>query len=155
MVTFSRAGLLSVKFLGYSYTEGAAHPNSFFYTINIDMENQSLIKLEDLVKIDEDFAHVFRKGTYLSEYGEISPEWKQGLDDALNETDDAGWVKNLKGSDAAADENIYGIYSYFTDHSLVISVSVPHVLGDYVEISLDDKDLAPYKTEHILWDAVE
>jgi len=36
----------------------------------------------------------------------------------------------------------------------VISVSVPHVLGDYTEVSISYKDLAPYKTDHALWDAV-
>ncbi len=153
-VTFSRGGFLSIKFPGYSNTEGAAHPTSFFYTINIDMKNQSLIRLSDLVKIDEGFAGVFRKGAYRSEYDEISPEWKQALDEYLNETDSAGWVKNLKGSDVAGDENIDGVYSYFSEDSLVISVLVPHVLGDYTELAIDYKDLAPYKTGHPLWDVV-
>lgn len=49
-VTLAQDDLVSVEFVVYSYSAGAAHPNSFTETINYDLKNGKQLKLSDLFK---------------------------------------------------------------------------------------------------------
>lgn len=43
----------------------------------------------------------------------------------------------LKKADiSVAEENLYGVYSYFQENDLIISIRVPHVLGDHTEFRM-------------------
>lgn len=87
-VMYISENLLSIKYKGYSFVKGAAHPNNFMYTANIDIEKQEALKLKDLVNIDEDFVGIFKNGKYISMGdGEITPELKAALTEELNQTD--------------------------------------------------------------------
>jgi hypothetical protein len=42
-----------------------------------------------------------------------------------------------------------------TPDALVISVSVPHVMGDHIEIALTFKELRGHQTDNPLWKDIE
>lgn len=37
----------------YDFAEGAAHPNNDYKTLNIDLKNEKIIRLSDVINIDE------------------------------------------------------------------------------------------------------
>jgi hypothetical protein len=60
-------------------------------------------------------------------------------------------ITELKNADSPTSNTA----TYLTKDALVISVSVPHALGDHIEITLPYKDLQKYKTRSTLWDVLE
>lgn len=51
--------VISILLDGYTYFTGAAHPNTFFYSINYDLKNNKVIKLPSLFK--DDYLKVISK----------------------------------------------------------------------------------------------
>lgn len=153
-VMYRSFGLISIRYIGYSYVDGAAHPNNFLYTTNIDVKNQKVVELKDLININEGFVDVFKSGTYSSMFYDITPEQKEALEELLHEYDTAGWITNLTNADTNGIDNNLAVYSYLTENSLVISVSIPHVMGDFFEITINKKNLDGYKTNNVLWDDI-
>lgn len=154
-VTYKSSGLISIRFNGYSYVDGAAHPNNFLFTANIDVKKQKAVKLKDLIKIDAGFVDIFKSGIFSSPYADMTPEYKAALDENLNEYDTAGWIANLSNADTEGSGNNLAVYSYLTGDFLVVSVFIPHYMGDFIEIAIAYKDLAEYKTDHALWDDIK
>ncbi|AIQ14918.1 DUF4163 domain-containing protein [Paenibacillus durus] len=123
-VKFKSEHFLSIQFSGYTYDEGAAHPNDIFYSINIDMDKSVALKLKDMVDIDEEFVTEFREGELQSTINEQRS--------TLNEWTDQEWISMLKDADSRES----GISSYLTNDSLGISVEVPHAVGDHAELEI-------------------
>ncbi|HOJ10502.1 MAG TPA: DUF4163 domain-containing protein [Clostridiales bacterium] len=145
-VMYTSENLLSIKYEGYSFFKGAAHPNNFIYTTNIDIEKQEVLKLKDFVNIDEDFVNIFKNGKYISMGDEeITSELKAALTEELNQTDTNGWINRLNNADTAGVDNYSGVYSCLTRDSLVISIGVPHFMGDYAVFKINYEDLSKHK----------
>lgn len=146
-VTFNNPSFISMYFDAYSYTPGAAHPNQFLRTVTIDVEKQETVPLQALVSVSVSFVDVLFNGKYRSQSYEMTDEYETAIKDYLTEMDSESWVNDLKN----ADSDSAVVYSYLDENALVISVSVPHVMGDHVEISLTFKDLEGYQTDNLLW----
>lgn len=123
-VTLKSEQFLSIQFSGYTFDEGAAHPNDIFYTINIDMNKSIALQLKDMVDIDEEFVAKFKEGELQSTISE-----QKGI---LNERSDDEWIRLLKDADSRQS----GISSYLTNRSLGISVEVPFVVGNHAELEI-------------------
>ena len=120
---------LSITFSGMGYVQRTAHPNNLFYTLNVDLHNLQLIKLEDMVKIDEHFLNLFRKSIKNSE---TEPNKNAGVyfDDIPNEI----ILHNLK-----TESNLFEnreVYSYFTNKHINIVYLMPYVVGSYTIIKI-------------------
>jgi hypothetical protein len=50
--------------------------------------------------------------------------------------------------------SVWSSGAYLTPEALVVSVSVAHVMGGHIEISLGYDELAPFKTDNPIWDSV-
>lgn len=144
-VTYCSPELLSIRFNDYTNFIEAAHPSSYVETININMKDQKMIKLSDLVNINEGFVDLFKKATYQSPYPDQPQQLSETMDSFLNETDTNGWIDLLKKVDSS-DINDGNQYSYLTKEGIVIVISVPHFMGDYAEFAISYKDLAEYET---------
>lgn len=154
-VKYSSPELLSIRFNDYINFTQSAHPSNSVETLNIDIKNQKVIKLTDLVNINEGFVDLFKNGKYLSPYPDQTPELMESIKNILDETDTKGWIDLLKNADSF---DIYSgnQYSYLTKDSLVIVISVPHFIGDYAEFEIKYKDLSEYKkTDNNIWKALE
>ncbi|MHC1722344.1 MAG: DUF4163 domain-containing protein [Aminipila sp.] len=154
-VKYSSPELLSIRFNDYINFTQSAHPSNSVATLNIDIKNQKVIKLSDLVNINEGFVDLFKNGKYLSPYPDEPPQLMESIKNILNETDTKGWIDLLKNADSF---DIYSgsPYSYLTKDSLVIVISVPHFMGDYAEFEINYKDLSEYKkTDNDIWKIIE
>lgn len=128
--------ILSIVYTGdYSFT-GGMYPSHFLFTTNIDMKTGEKIKLTDRFVIDEAFIDSFKQSPYIdreenqSNYMEKKAAvteyvFRQDLLEAFKNADQPSFVKNL-----------YGVYTYYTEDALIISIQVPHVLGDHAEFKL-------------------
>ena len=152
-VTYFTSEFISVRFDGYSYVEGAAHPSSPLFSVNIDLQSRTAIGLADLVQINESFVDVFKNGTVISDFFTITPDISEAIELEINAVDDDEWVNRFAASDKDITENYGNIFSYLTDTDLLISVPVPQVLGGHAEIMIPYSELSELKTPAEVWDA--
>lgn len=114
--------IISIVLQGYVNCDDTAYPTSFFETINLDLNTGDVLKVSDLVNIDDEFISKLKASnpinnsyvdnTYLSSFSD--DEVKEMLIYADNE-----------------DSNVYSYV--LEDGSIGISINVPHALGDYLE----------------------
>jgi hypothetical protein len=150
-VTYNTQEVISIRFDGYSYYEGAAHPSQFLYTVTLNVEKAETVTLPDLVQISEEFYKALTEGTYTSEGFDMSAEYEAAIKDMFLSGDPAYWLDELKNADKPG----HAVASYLTEDALAVSVPVPHVMGDHVEILLPFAELAGYKTDNHLWEVVD
>ncbi|WP_340398811.1 hypothetical protein [Paenibacillus sp. FSL H8-0079] len=133
--------LISIKYYGSGFTEGAAYPLNVFYTSNIDLNKRTRVKLMDLIEINESFVKEFKEGKYKSYDGNLDL-----FDHGVNEEILSGYnnedlLNYLKHSDEVDQLNESGTFSYITPDSIGISISVPHALGDHLEMEISFSNL--------------
>lgn len=136
--------LLSIQYSGVGYVKGAAHPNNLFYTTNVDIKNQSRLRLKDKIIIDQNFIDKLRKGEYKTAGSEKNSELKAAVFNVLNSYSNQELMKILNESDilySSSNENQSGAFSYFTNDSIGISLSMPHAIGDHAEFEIKNKDI--------------
>lgn len=150
-VTFHNPAVISVYFEGYGNVPGAAHPYQFLHSVTIDVIKQKTVPLQALVTATEGFVDVMLNGKYSSMSYDMTDEYQSSIKDNLTSMGTDFWVGELRNADTPG----YSTSSYLSQDSLVISVSVPHVMGDHVEISLTFKDLWGHQTDNLIWKEIE
>jgi len=143
-IVWQGSRILSIKFEGYAYVEGAAHPNNLFYTSNIDVPNGKKIYLDEVAKIDENLLAKLRPNYVGSISEEQLPEVLDIILDrnALSLLEQADYAKTTTDS----------AYSYFTKDALGISLPAPYVLGSHVEFELPYREISDnLKPEVHIW----
>lgn len=135
-IPLETSNFLSIQYYGLSTIKGAAYPTNEFYTTNIDMKNGKKLKLADIIKIDDDFVKRFRNGSYVAlEPG--NSEMEAAVNQYINNTSNEDLIKNFKQADSRKiEENPSNTYSYLTEDSIVISINVPHAIGDHAEYKM-------------------
>ena len=127
-VVLANPNILSIQYSGSGSVSNAAHPNDLFFTTNINIETGDRVRLKDTVHIDKNFAHKFLNGEFKAlrpEQGQALKQWSiKDVQEKFNEADSLDNIGTAKQSD---------VFSYFTNHSLGISISVGHALGDHAE----------------------
>lgn len=145
-ITLKTDDLLSLFYSGSTYYKGANHPNAELYTTNIDVKNEKILRLADLINIDENFVLKFRNAKMISPQNKqkdmvLSPPFDNSNQEWIERFDNA----DTKGSGAQD-------YSYLTKDSLIISVPVAHVFGDHAEFEIKYQYLKDnLKTENAIW----
>lgn len=121
--------LLSVRYYGWAYVTGAAHPSKLDDSRNINMKTGQEIDLNDLFFMDEIMiGNIIKNSTY------VGP-----MD--LDEGEETEIVQN----DLRYYLGEYGIGGrgcYFTEDSFCISVDTSHAIGGYAEFATKYGDLA-------------
>ena len=118
-VTFSNNSFISIVFKGLINATSSAHPSNIFYTLNINIENSSKIRLTDIYNIDDDFVEICRN------------ELKKQLDSNIAIYLDNELKDMLINSDKKSE-----VYSYYKEESVGISFPTIHVIGDHSEIEI-------------------
>lgn len=135
--------IFSVLYEGYAYLEGAAYPRNIIDTVNIDIEESRDIILNEIIKIDEDFANK------ILQY-ELSEEDKNEVSMAALEylqmsTSDS--LMNYLNSDDAI--------FYLSQDSITISFEVVHAVGDHFELELNYDEISDsIISQNTIWDAI-
>lgn len=109
--------VISILLNGFTYFVGAAHPNTFFYSINYDLKNNKVIKLSTLFK--DDYLKVI-SGICINDLKKKMTEYSPDID--------MRWIKEGAGP---RKEN-YLVYN-FTDKFFIVTFPAyqvaPYVAG--------------------------
>lgn len=153
-VTWQSDKLLSIQYSGVGYIKGEPHPNSFFYTTNIDIVQVKIVKLKDLVRIDENFAKILRS----EDIKTVSPHpgaltGKQIFINYTSFNMIGDTIRRLNDADELDSKGrLPGYYCYFTQNSLGISAATSHAIGDHAEFEIKYEDIAEnIKADNKVW----
>ncbi len=148
----TRAGpdVISIFFNGYFYMPGAAHPSLPLFAVTIDASSEQAVGLSDLVTVDSAFVELVRSGEFSSTGYDMTDEYRTSIEEYLADTDNEMLLSEL----SAAGTSIWADACYLTQDMLFVSISVPHVMGDHVEIGINFNDLAQVKTDNPVWEAL-
>lgn len=119
-VKLSNDKILSMVFSGYSNVLGSAHPLNQYYTLNIDLEEVSIVEITDIMDLTSDFIKSIRSACVPGQEPAISLQ-------AI--TDD----KLLK---LLYDAECQGIYWHMAREGICLSFPVSHAGGDHAEVSI-------------------
>ena len=140
-ITYKSDEFLSIQYSGSALSKGAAYPLNMFYTTNIDLDKEIKVKLSDLMKIDKALVQALKNGIYKSYDDNLNLQDEGVLKEIWSGIKDEDLLGDLKYSDKMDASNNSGIFSYLTPDSLGISLSVPHALGDHLEMEIDYGEL--------------
>ena len=150
-VTYNSPSLFSIYFVGYDIFKQSAHPNQFLYAVTIDVQNARTLPLKELVQINERFVGTMLAGTYHSMMGyTMTSDLRASITNYLDETNTDSWITQLDNAGTSGHDTA----SYLTEDALAISVTVPHYMGDHVEILLPYQDLKDFRMGSPLWNVL-
>lgn len=139
---------LSINYFGSYYFDGAAYPVSFYHTITIDVDSTNVVPLSDLFTIDETFTEIYKMSSIYSQNSIDFDLQGSGVNpaDVINEQ--------------YTDEQLIEIFSqpeaeYYLDNmGVTLSVEVPHVYGDHLEmfLSYDQLDMSVNPDSSSFWE---
>lgn len=150
-VTFNNSAVISMYFDGYSNMPGAAHPYQFLRSVTINTIKLETVPLSALASISEGFVDVLLHGKYSAMDFDMTGEYEAAIKDYITGMGNDFLLEQLRIADMGSSETS----SYLTRDALVISVSVPHVMGDHVEIYLSFNELRGYQTDNLIWQEIE
>jgi hypothetical protein len=132
----------SVRYTG-DYN-GGMYPTNLLFTTTIDWKNGEKIRLSDKFVIDEGFIEKWQNAPYIDWENPKEPnqEKQAAIVEYLNTFDSQTLIDAIRKADHPnPEENPYGVFSYFLDEAVIISIQVPHALGDHAEFELNMNDL--------------
>lgn len=116
--------IMSIVFQGYGNCDNAAYPIDLFYTINIDLYTGMILRLTDMVNIDEEFINKLKSTATINNIE---------IENYFNTLTDEEIIDKLNNSDNEYSE----ISSYLTSNGYIgISIQVPHAIGDHLEYEI-------------------
>lgn len=140
-VAFKSNDFLSIQYLGSFFSKGAAHPLNIFYTSNIDLKKEVKVKLSDLLEINEAFVEKFKRGNYKGYDDNLDLQEEGVMDELWSVYSDEDLLNYFQQADETGRINESGTFSYFTQDSIGVSISIPHALGDHLEMEISFADL--------------
>lgn len=142
-IKYKGDNILSIEYLGYENVKGAAHPANIIYTTNINMKEGSLIKLDEILNIDESLINEYKNGKYKTFTPELNLETAGVLEQIKNRFVTENLIEEFKDGTSKF---------YFTEKSLGISASIAHVVGDHVEFEISYENLTNHiKADNEIW----
>ncbi len=126
--------ILSIKYIGVYNVEKSAYPVNFFHTLTINLDDAKILKLSDLFVINQAFVDAFKTGNYAPYSSDLDLE-------AAGEN-----IQNII-SNQYTDEELIAWFSdaevdfYMTENGVILSIEVPHVLGDHLEMAVNYENI--------------
>lgn len=145
--------LLSILYVKNNSIPGSAHPSNSVHSININIENGTVLKLKDLINIDNNFAKKFKNVNDkmwtlkalpgIEATDELNKELVGVVSDELGMLNNKDLIDQLNSDD----------YSfYFTKDNFGMTIYVPHAAGDYAELEVKYSDIKDnIKQENQVW----
>ncbi len=131
-VTFTGSDIFSAKYLGLLSTTEASYPTNILYTVNVNLKEGTKIELKNIIKIDNSLVEKFKNGVYTPYSDDLNLQEAGALQDVLDSIDNNDVITQLENGEAAF---------YFDDEALVLSIQVPHAVGDHLEMGIYYGDL--------------
>ena len=126
-IMYQNEDFISIYFEGETKSPDLAYPSKFKTTLNVNIGAGTPLRLSNLVSFDEEFINKFKE-KLVSKCSEIGFEAStvfdlDNLSDLLNKSDNNN-------------NNLSDVQSYYDGKQLNVILSVPHALGDYIEIAI-------------------
>lgn len=131
-ISYQGKDMISIVYTGTGNVETAAHPTNIFKTININISQNKKVYLSNLYNIDDDFIELFKE-----EFKKQVNLEKSIILDSYNDND---LKELLKNADLKSN-----IMSYLKDKNVGLSFEVPHAIGDYITITINNEKLEKFK----------
>ena len=129
--------IISIQYTGISSFKKAAHPYSLHFVTNINVNKGTVIKLFDIINVNEKFMELFQTGTFKS----VSLIYQEGYFEKYTTTE---LLETFKSANF-----------YLTDGALGISLGVPYAMGDHAEFEINYKDIkSSMKTDDEIWNGI-
>lgn len=132
--------VLSVVYKGESMIAGGPYVQHLFLTTNLNKETGELQQLSDVVPVDVHFVTALKKATLVELEKNSTEDQQRALYDLLHGWNEKELLVGLTHADTLdIHENELGIYTYQTETSVVVSLTLPHAVGDHgeYEVRLD------------------
>lgn len=130
-VVDNRAPLLSVVYTGHYVASGSPYPISLLYASTIDVAQGKRVRLSDAVNVDK-AAKALQQGKGRMPEGADSAVFADAAEYVRTE-EQALLLSQLKAADFAGD-GFPDAFSYRQgEETIVISLPVPHAVGDHAE----------------------
>jgi hypothetical protein len=121
-VHFEGERMLSITFSGYISSPDWAHPGKIFDVLNIDLKEERIVKLSELLLLDERLAQIIRTKQVADE----------GEGEAKNQSDE----QLLEQLRAQQSDNFY-----FDEQSLTLVFDTFYAIGSYVWLEFEHSEL--------------
>lgn len=149
-IQLENKGFMSIQYYGLSTTKGIAYHTNQFYTSNIDIKNEKKLKLDDIIKIDDNFIKIYRNGSYVA-LEPSNSEMEAAVNQYISTISNQDLIEYFKQADSRNfEENPSSTYSYLTNDSIVVSINIPHAIGDHAEYKIKSTDIQ--NNINIAWD---
>ena len=140
-ITEQTDSMISIVMSGMISLENSLYPTSVLYTLNIDLEQSRIWKLEYIQEIEQIAENLIR-GKDLPMYdlagNRLHSDWQKAVEEYLKQQTIQSLSEDLKHFDLRLDGEAEPLgFSYYENGKLHICISVPHALGDYVDIIPD------------------
>ena len=138
--------VLSIYYLITYSSDSLAYPVNLYHTVSISLETPAPIALKDLFTIDESFVDSFRSGLYTPYQNDLNLEASGvNIQDLIAEQYSTGDLIRAFSEATAS--------YYLTSQGIIISIPVPHALGDHLEMAVKYEYLEQsIKKDHPFWD---
>ena len=123
-VTYASNEIVSIVFGGTSNSTHAAYPISFSFSVNIIMTVPKIAEPSDIVEINEALAQKFM----------ISAKKQNNI--AIRE-----YFQQFTISEAESILKQNDVYFYLTDNEIGALITIPHAIGDYVDLRIPKEDI--------------
>ncbi len=140
-ITEQTGEMISILWKGTMNSPDAMYPSGVLYTLTLDLINNkiwSLHDLEDLAEVTDSLIEGSDLPMYDMEGERISKDWQSAVENYLSGYEDKELLEELNQFDLSAEQKYEPSgFSYFENGKLHICISVPHALGDYIDIVPD------------------
>jgi len=134
-VVSSDAEEISIKLIGDCYYEGAEHPFNFIYTYNISLTDGESKRLSEQVDVNV-LANDIYNNTGFTLESDINEEFMDYIYSAFDNKEML--AEMLMNFDYNEDGELPYGYSFVENGKLHLCIEVPHALGDYAIIELNN-----------------
>ena len=125
-ITLEGNQIISIIFTGNINVEGAAHPNSFIVTLNIDLLTANLLDTTSIIENREELIKLLKSDKAEVEGIEEAKKYiRKDIDDEVLMSEVFEKSKKI----------------YFTPEHICTVISVPHAIGDYAVVKLKYSEL--------------
>lgn len=148
-IKWQSENVLSVLYMGSKHFPRRPHPNHYLDGVNIDVKKGQIIKMSDLVNIDESFGFAEK-----FQAGKFKPVWPSLVGHVFFSNDPEMKKEGTAFSDARLVDMFAKSFNnyYLTKDSLVIIVPVIFALGGAAEFEIKYEDITTHiKHENELW----
>jgi hypothetical protein len=141
---------ISPKVLSICYeidysADSLAYPVSLYHTLTISLDQDAVIPLSDLFVIDKTFVEDFKTMWMYAPFRDLDLEASDvNIKEIIEQQySNEELVKLFSQAD---------VQYYLTDQGLIVSIEVPHALGDHLEMAMKYEFLETnMKKDHPLW----